>query len=153
MLSNKAKYALKALLILADEQDRGHHLIVDLAERGGIPRKFLEAILLALKNRGILRSKKGKGGGYALARPPEEITLGQVIRWMDGPLALVPCASLTAYRKCDDCADEESCGIRTVMKEVRDATSQILDSTTLADLLRIEGRAGAKSTGGEDGEA
>jgi Rrf2 family protein len=136
VLSNKAKYALKALLVLAEEHERGPVLIADLAERGEIPKKFLEAILLSLKNRGLLRSKKGKGGGYSLARPPEQIALGDVIRVTDGPLALVPCASLTAYRKCDDCSDELRCGIRLVMKEVRDSTARILDATSLSDVLR-----------------
>jgi Rrf2 family protein len=140
VLSKKAKYGLKALMVLAAEQDRGPVLIADLAERGGIPKKFLESILLSLKNRGMLYSKKGKGGGYGLGREPESITLGEVIRLLDGPLALVPCASLTAYRQCDDCADENRCGIRGVMKEVRDATARILDSTSLLDLLN---RAGA----------
>jgi len=136
MLSNKAKYALKAVLLLAEEPGTSPLLIADLARRGAIPKKFLETILLILKNRGVLLSKKGKGGGYALARPPEEITLGEIIRLMDGPLALVPCASLTAYRKCDDCGDERSCGIRLVMKEVRDSTALILDSTTLSQVLQ-----------------
>jgi Rrf2 family protein len=136
VLSNKAKYALKALLVLAEEQRNGPVLIADLARRGAIPKKFLEVILLSLKNQGLLFSKKGRGGGYALAKPPDSITLGEVIRVLDGPLALVPCASLTAYRKCDDCFDEHQCGIRLVMKEVRDSTARILDSTTLSDVLR-----------------
>jgi Rrf2 family protein len=136
VLSNKAKYGIKALLVMAEEHERGPVLIADLAERAAIPKKFLESILLTLKNQGLLRSKKGKGGGYSLARSPETIALGDVIRILDGPLALVPCASLTAYRKCDDCADEMRCGIRLVMKEVRDSTARILDSTTLSEVLR-----------------
>lgn len=144
MLSNKAKYALKALLALAEAPDSGPVLISDLARRGEIPKKFLEVILLNLKNHGLLFSKKGRGGGYALARPPEAITLGEVIRLMDGPLALVPCASLTAYRKCDDCGNERRCGIRLVMKEVRDSTARILDSTTLSDVAQQAREAGAE---------
>jgi Rrf2 family protein len=136
VLTQKSKYALKALLALAREYPQGPVVTPDLAQSEGIPRKFLELILLELRHRGLLRSKKGPGGGYSLARPPEEITAGEVIRLMDGPLALLPCASLTAYRKCDDCADERACGIRQVMKDVRDATSRILDATTLADMLR-----------------
>lgn len=138
MLSKKAKYGIKALLRLGERWDQGPVLIAELARRERLPLKFLESILLTLRRAGILTSKKGRGGGYALARPPEEVTLGEVIRLLDGPLALVPCASLTAYRPCDDCADEAACGIRLVMKEVRDATSRILDRTTLRDLLEKE---------------
>ncbi len=141
MLSQKAKYAIKALLVLSEESADEPVLIADVARRGAIPRKFLELILLELKNRGLLQSKKGRGGGYRLARAPEGITLGEVIRLMDGPLALIPCASLTAYRKCDECGDERTCGLRLVMKDVRDATARILDTTTLADVLRRVGSA------------
>jgi Rrf2 family protein len=140
MLSMKAKYGLKALLVLAEHRADGPILIADLSRREHIPRKFLESILLQLRRAGYLLSKKGRGGGYMLGTAPETIILGDVIRLLDGPLALVPCASLTAYRKCGDCADEAACGIRVVMKEVRDATAGILDSTTLTDLLE-RGRA------------
>ncbi len=132
----KAKYGLRALLMLAKEYNKGPILIADIADSESIPRKFLELILLELKNRGLLQSKKGKGGGYFLAKPPEAITLGQVIRLMDGPIALVPCVSQTAYIKCEDCEDEAMCGIRVVMKEVRDAMGNILDRTTLRDILQ-----------------
>jgi Rrf2 family protein len=108
----------------------------EAANRESIPQKFLESILLQLRNHGIVRSKKGKGGGYALLRCPDEITYGEVIRILDGPLAPVPCASVTAYVKCDDCLDEATCGVRLVMKTVRDATAGILDHTSLADGLR-----------------
>ena len=134
MLTKKSKYGLKALLDLADAAGRGPVLISDLAERQQLPKKFLEAILLDLKRHGLLQSKKGKGGGYFLSRKPNQITIGQVIRVLDGPLALVPCASQTAYAPCDDCLDEESCGVRRAMKEVRDATARILDHMTLAGL-------------------
>lgn len=136
MLSKKAKYALQALLQLAEEYDRGPVLIADLAEREGIPKKFLELILLELRNQGILQSKKGKGGGYFLGKPPKAISLGQVIRILDGPLAPLPCVSQTAYMKCQECQDEETCGIRLVMKQVRDATAKILDTTSLADVAQ-----------------
>lgn len=135
MLSHKSKYALKALTVLAKEYGQGPVLISDVAQREEIPRKFLEIILLELKNAGILQSRKGKGGGYSLARPPQNITLGSVIRVLDGPLAPLPCVSRTAYVRCRECRDERTCGIRMVMKEVRDATAKILDSTTLADIL------------------
>lgn len=136
MLSQKAKYGLKALLALARNQARGPMHISDIAARETIPQKFLEFILLQLRNQGIVRSRKGKGGGYTLLRAPDEITYGEVVRVLDGPLAPVPCASVTAYVKCTDCRDEAACGVRYVMKNVRDATAGILDHTTLADGLR-----------------
>jgi Rrf2 family protein len=139
MLSNKAKYALRALFALSKKYDQGPVLISDLAAEEGIPKKFLELILLELKNQGILQSKKGKGGGYFLGKNPDSITLGQVIRILDGPLAPLPCVSQIAYRKCEECEDEATCGIRIVMKEVRDATARILDSASLAAVLgRVE---------------
>jgi len=135
LLTNKTRYALKALIALAAQQDKEAVSIAELAEQEGIPRKFLEVILLELKKMGILQSKRGKAGGYALGKPAEKITLGYVVRMMEGPLAPVPCVSQTAYRKCDDCVDEKACGLRLVMKDVRDAIANILDATTLADVL------------------
>jgi Rrf2 family protein len=135
MLSRKAKYAIKALLALAGRQDEEPVRIGDLARAEQIPPKFLELILLGLKNQGILQSRKGKGGGYRLARDPSEISLGQVVRMFDGPLAPVPCASQTAYVPCADCRSEAVCGVHLAMKEVRDATARVLDGTTLASLL------------------
>jgi Rrf2 family protein len=136
MISRKSKYALKALIVLAKEFGQGPVLISDIAQREGIPRKFLELILLELRNEGILQSKKGKGGGYFLARQPHQITLGEVLRTLEGPLAPLPCVSRTAYARCAECRDERTCGIRMVMKDVRDATARIFDSTTLDDILR-----------------
>jgi Rrf2 family protein len=136
MLTNKTRYALKALIALAAQQDKGTVSIADISEKEGIPRKFLELILLEMKNLGILQSKRGKAGGYALAKSPDSITLGYVVRVLEGPLAPVPCVSQTAYRKCDDCLDEQVCGLRLIMKDVRDAVASILDSTTLADVLK-----------------
>ena len=136
MLSNKTKYALKALQVLAKEYGQGPILISEIARRENIPAKFLELILLEMKNQGILQSKKGKGGGYFLARPPHSVSVGQIVRMIDGPLAPLPCVSRTSYMRCRECRDERSCGIRIVMKDVRDATARILDSTTLADLLK-----------------
>lgn len=139
MISKKTKYGLKALIYLAREYDQGPILISDLAREERIPKKFLELILLTLKNNGILQSKKGKGGGYYLGKPPEQISLGYVVRLLDGPLAPVPCVSETAYARCEECLDEHSCGIRLVMKDVRDAIASILDGTSLADVLeRVE---------------
>ena len=144
MLTRKSKYGLKALLVLAEDADRGPVLISELAERQRLPKKFLEAILLELKRAGLLHSKKGKGGGYVLGRKPTEITVGQVIRVLEGPLALTPCVSQTAYRRCEECPDEAACGVRLAMKEVRDATARILDNTTLAGLNARVARAGAR---------
>lgn len=132
MLSKKAKYGLKASLLLAREASRGPILVEELSTRERIPRKFLEAILLELKHRGIVQSRKGRGGGYFLGRKPAEITLGEVVRVLDGPLAAVSCVSQTAYMPCEECADEHNCAVRLAMKEVRDATARILDGTTLA---------------------
>jgi Rrf2 family protein len=134
MLSRKAKYAIKALLALAEHEQGEPVRISDLARAEQIPPKFLELILLGLRNQGILRSRKGKGGGYLLARDPSEIYLGQIVRMFDGPLAPVPCASQTAYVPCADCRNEAVCGVHLAMKEVRDATARVLDGTSLASL-------------------
>lgn len=135
MLSRKAKYAIKALLALARHTGPEPVRIVDLARQEQLPQKFLELILLDLRNAGVVQSRKGRGGGYMIAKPPERVMLGQVVRLFDGPLAPVPCASQTAYVPCADCADEASCGVRIAMKEVRDATARVLDHTSLADLV------------------
>jgi Rrf2 family protein len=145
MLSKKAKYALEACIALAKAPTGVPMMIQDIADQERIPKKFLELILLELRNDGVLTSKKGKGGGYYLAKSPRQITMGQIIRLIEGPIALVPCVSQTAYQPCHECCDEHLCGIRMVMKEVRDATSAILDRTTLQDVLdRI--RLAAQST-------
>jgi Rrf2 family protein len=134
VLSKKSKYALKALLVLAQEAGRGPVQVADLAAREALPKKFLEAILLDLKHQRIVESRKGRGGGYFLRRKPSEITFGEVIRALDGPLAAVPCVSQTAYMPCAECLDEQTCGVRLAMKGVRDATARILDRTTLASV-------------------
>lgn len=140
MLSKKTKYGLRALLALAERAGQGPVQISELADKQRLPRKFLEAILLELTRHGLLLSKKGRGGGYVLSRKPGDITVGQVMRALEGPLALTPCVSVTAYRRCEECIDEETCGIRLAMKEVRDATSHILDNTSLAGLnARVRG--------------
>jgi Rrf2 family protein len=134
VLSRKSKYGLKALLVLARETGEGPVLISEIARREAIPQKYLEAILLELKRHGLVQSRKGKGGGYLLRRKPAEVTFGEVIRVLDGPLAAVPCVSQMAYARCVECVDEATCGVRLAMKEVRDATADILDHTTLADV-------------------
>ena len=147
MISKKTKYALKALLYLARKYNQGPVLISDLARDERIPKKFLELILLTLKNNGILQSRKGKGGGYYLGKLPREISVGNVIRILDGPLAPVPCVSETAYAKCQECVDERTCGIRPVMKDVRDAIANILDNTSLGDMLEREEKAQQQEIG------
>ena len=136
MLSHKAKYGLKAVLSLAGDPRLQPAIVADLAKREAIPRKFLEQILLELKHRGVLQSRRGKGGGYQLTRPADRMSIGEIIRALDGPIAPTSCVSQTAYVKCDECLDEETCGVRIVMKEVHAATTRILDSTTVADLIR-----------------
>ena len=135
MLSKRAKYGLRALVHLAQHQGEGPIQIGNIAETLNIPRKFLEAILLDLRNEGILQSRKGRDGGYFMERSPDTIPLGRILRLIDGPLASVPCVSQTAYAHCDDCPDEKTCVIRCVMKEVRDATAKIPDSATLDKLV------------------
>lgn len=135
-LSKRTQYSLRALYALARDYRAGPRLIQDLADEESIPKKFLEQILLDLKSHGLVSSKKGRGGGYILARPPEDITLGTVIRLIEGPLAPVPCASETAFRQCDECVDADTCGTSIVMREVRDAMAAILDRTTLAIVCR-----------------
>ncbi|MBV9743167.1 MAG: Rrf2 family transcriptional regulator, partial [Acidobacteriia bacterium] len=135
-ISKRTQYGLKAVLNLARRYGEGPVLIATISQEESIPVKFLELILLNLKSRGLLRSKTGKGGGYELTRPPAEITLGSLIRLMEGPLAPLPCASETAYRPCKECPDVERCGVRIVMRQVRDVMAEVLDQTTMADLLR-----------------
>ena len=130
----KAKYGLRAMASLAREYGHGPLLIADIAEKERIPRKFLELILLDLKKKGFVQSKKGKGGGYYLNRLPSTISVEQLIRALDGPLALLPCVSQMAYQRCDECPDEETCSLRKVFKQVRDATIAVLERTTLADM-------------------
>lgn len=134
MLTQKAKYALRSLAVLAAADPHVPLPIHEIADRAHAPQKFLEAILLELRRHGVLVSTRGKAGGYVLARPAEDLKVGDIIRMVDGPLAPIPCASLTAYRPCADCPDPESCAIRSVMRRVRDATAAILDHTSIADI-------------------
>jgi Rrf2 family protein len=128
--------AASAMLALGSRYGEGPVLISTLAKDESIPVKFLELILLDLKSHGLLESKKGKGGGYLLTRPPSTLTIGSLLRILEGPLAALPCASETAFRPCEECVDVESCGTRIILRQVRDATADILDRTSLADLLR-----------------
>jgi Rrf2 family protein len=135
MLSKKTKYAMHALEYLGGKVDNSPVLISEIADNRKIPRKFLEAILLELKKINIVDSKKGKGGGYFLIKKPKEISLATIVRYFNGPIALVPCISLNYYKKCDDCIDEHLCGISKVMLEVRDQTLKIFEHQSLEDIL------------------
>jgi Rrf2 family protein len=135
-ISKRTQYGLKAVIALAQHYGEGPVLIASVATEQAIPLKFLEGILLDLKARGVLESKKGKGGGYQLSRPPSTITIGSIIRLLEGPLAPLPCASETAFKACEECQDVEHCSTRIIMRQVRDAIADVLDKTTLADLIR-----------------
>lgn len=135
MLSKKTQYAFHALVYLTEHAQEHPVLISEIAQKKNISIKFLENILLELKNSGLLGSKKGKGGGYFLLKPPEEIILARVIRLLDGPIALLPCVSLNYYQKCETCPDEEICGLSQVMAKVRDATLNILENKSVADIV------------------
>jgi Rrf2 family protein len=142
MLSQKARYALHALIVLAEHSGDEPLQIADVAEEARVPRKFLEQILLDLKKRGIVRSQRGRAGGYLLGKPAKEISFADVIRVIDGPLALAPCVSVTAYHKCEDCVDEATCSIRKVLLAARDATAQVLESRTIAQAVITARKAG-----------
>lgn len=131
MISKKAKYAIKALKVLTEEYGKGPILISYISARENIPKKFLEAILLELRNHGILQSQKGKGGGYLLRVEPGRVNLAQVMRVIDGPIAPTPCVSLNFYVKCDDCTDEVTCMLKPIMERVRDANLGVYENTTL----------------------
>jgi len=136
MLSQKARYALKSMIELGRAGSEALLTAGEIAQRADAPRKFLEAILLELSRRQLIISRRGKLGGYSLARPAEEITFAEIIRVIDGPLALAPCVSQMAFRKCDDCDDLESCTLRPALLKTRDATAAILEGYTLADAVR-----------------
>lgn len=134
MLTKKAYYAFQALTHLVERYDQGPVLISEIAEDRKIPLKFLENILLELKNASILDSKKGKGGGYFLKDHPSKTRLATVMRIIDGPISMLPCVSLYFYRRCDNC-NENYCGLHHTMEKVRDATLSILENSTLEDLV------------------
>lgn len=135
MLSKKTQYAFQALIYMAQKNPSEPTLIAEIAKKKKIPLKFLENILLELKNHGLLDSKKGKGGGYFFKVAPGKIPLAKVMRLLDGPIALMPCVSLYFYERCKNC-DEKHCGINDVMIQVRDATLNIVENTTVADMAR-----------------
>lgn len=135
MLSKKTKYGIKALTFIA-KQDKGVKVqIATISEQENISHKFLESILLTLRKAGFLGAKKGKGGGYYLLKEANNIKMTEVIRTLEGPIAMVPCVSLNFYEKCDDCPDEDACSIHKLMIKVRDNTLEVLRNTTLENLV------------------
>ena len=136
MLSKRTKYGLKALTYMARNRSEDELTqIGTIATSENIPHKFLESILLALKKTGFLGAKKAKGGGYYLLKEPSEMKMTDVIRTLEGPIAMLPCVSLNYYEKCDDCPDEETCSVHKLMIQVRDNTLEIFRNTTLEDLV------------------
>lgn len=139
MLSKKSKYAIKALVALAKHDPKAPYMrIAEISEKENIPKKFLESILLSLRNNRVLGSKLGVNGGYYLLKKPEDIKLTDIIRLTDGPIALIPCASMNFYQKCDDCEDEVTCGLRKVMSDVRIASLEVLSNNSIADIIEKE---------------
>ena len=139
MITQKMKYALKALLVLADAaaQPAPEALTIEvIAKRSGTPKRFLEHILLEVRNAGIIASTRGRSGGYQLIKPPAEISISELLRLIDGPIAPLPCLSRRAYQRCEDCVDEESCRIRKVFADIFWSYLLLIESLTLADMLR-----------------
>jgi len=134
MLTNKGKYGLKAMVHLAGMAPGQPALVADIAAANALPKKFLDAILGELRTAGFVHSKKGRGGGYVLARPATEIMVGQIVRALDGPLAPIACASRAFYRRCDDCNPDQPCSVRLVMVQVREAIAAVLDARSLAEM-------------------
>ena len=137
MLTNKGKYGLKAMVHLSGLEAGTLAQVADIAETNSISKKFLDHILTELRHADLVYSKKGKGGGYALARPASDIRVGAIVRVLDGPLAPIPCASVTAFRPCDDCGDMRTCAVRLVMVEARNAIASVLDNRTLAEMRAL----------------
>lgn len=141
MITQKMKYALKALLVLADEAATAKPLpltIEEIAQRSGTPKRFLEHILLEIRNAGVIASTRGRSGGYSLLKRPAEISIPELLRLIEGPIAPLPCLSRSAYQRCEDCKDEASCRIRKVFAEVFWSYLVIIESLTLADMLRAD---------------
>ena len=136
MLSKKAQYAFQVLMYMADKPANEPTLIAEISKRRKIPLKFLENILLELKNEGVLESKKGKGGGYFFRIPPKDVPLARIIRIIDGPIAMLPCVSLYFYERCKNC-DERHCGLHDTMVQVRDQTLKLLERKTVADIASL----------------
>lgn len=144
MISRQSKYALRALFALSRLSPGGSMLIAEIARDQNIPKKFLEQILLVLKRRGFVQSRRGAKGGYALLKPPSEITFADVLRLIDGPIAPLPCLSIIAYARCQDCVAEESCEIRTVFAKAVEPMRRVLEQTTIADAMPTGRAAGLR---------
>ncbi len=139
MLTQRSRYGLRAMLLLAKEPKGAHPVPMSrIAREAQVPRKFLEIILTELRGAGLVESTRGKQGGFLLTQPPHLISFGDIIRVIEGPLALIPCVSRTAYKRCKDCRDEATCEIRRAMMDVRDDTARILDGRSLADALAAD---------------
>ncbi len=139
MITQKMKYALKALLVLGDEAsgaDPEPLTIEEIARRSGTPKRFLEHILLEIRNAGVIASIRGRSGGYSLIKRPEDVSISELLRLIDGPIAPLPCLSRRAYQRCEDCTDEAACRIRKVFAEVFWSYLLIIESLTLADMLK-----------------
>ena len=155
MITQKTKYALKALMVLADRKagEAEALRIEEIAERSGAPKRFLEHILLELKRAGLIGSRRGRNGGYELIKEPKQVSLAEILRLIDGPLAPLPCLSRHAYQRCDDCKDETTCRVRAVFGGFYAAYLLMIDSLTLADLQEdadpIERFAPAERDGGD----
>ena len=144
MITQKMKYALKALLVLGDEAAKGQPeplTIEEIARRSGTPKRFLEHILLEVRNAGVIASVRGRAGGYSLIKKPSDVSIPELLRMIDGPIAPLPCLSRRAYQRCEDCADEASCRIRKVFAEMFWSYLVIIESLTLADMLRPDAAA------------
>jgi len=138
MLSKKTQYSFYALVHLAKQYRQGPVLISSISESEKIPQKFLEAILVELKKHGYVDSKKGRGGGYFLIKPPDQVNLAEILRIFEGAIALLPCAAYKFYKPCTQCKDEKTCGVRSVIKDIRDETVGLLKSYTLASVVKRE---------------
>jgi Rrf2 family protein len=151
MITQKTKYALKALLVLAEEAsaEAPEALTIEvIARRSGAPKRFLEHILLDLRNAGFIASIRGRAGGYLLIKEPRDIPVAELLRRIEGPIAPLPCLSRSAYQRCEDCADEASCRIRSVFAGVFWSYLVLIESLTLADVLRAPGLVPASSAAG-----
>jgi Rrf2 family protein len=142
VLTRKGKYGLKAMVHLAGLAPDALAQVADIARTNSISKKFLDQILTELRHAGLVYSKKGKGGGYALARPAQEIKIGAIVRALDGPLAPIPCASVTAFRACEDCNDLRSCPVRLIMVSARNAIANVLDNLSLAEMRGLSPTSG-----------
>lgn len=146
MLTNKGKYGLKAMVHLAGLAPGSLAQVADIAQANSISKKFLDHILTELRRAGLVYSRKGKGGGYALARPAADIRVGAIVRALDGPLAPISCASVTAFRPCADCSDLRTCPVRLIMIEARNAIAEVLDNRTLEEMRMLADPADLEET-------